>query len=101
MINDAPKFYDISGVNVPADKMAFVISKVASGAPARGVVKQARYTLSQRAPIMPLTKLASLLSKMSAIEKQLLCKVDDDALFADHPKAKKDFILIVKNYPVD
>lgn len=32
MINDAPRFYDISGVNVPADKMAFVIRKVASGA---------------------------------------------------------------------
>lgn len=32
MLNDAPKFYDISGVDVPADKMAFVIRKVASGA---------------------------------------------------------------------
>ena len=34
MINDNPKFYDISGVNVPADTMAYVLRKVASGAPA-------------------------------------------------------------------
>ena len=31
MINDNPKFYDISGVNVPADTMAYVLRKVASG----------------------------------------------------------------------
>jgi hypothetical protein len=34
MFNDAPSFYDISGVNVPADPIAFVLRKIASGASA-------------------------------------------------------------------
>ena len=31
VINDAPKFHDISGVVIPADKIAFTLRKVASG----------------------------------------------------------------------
>ena len=32
VMNDTPNFYDISGVDVPADRIAFVLQKVASGA---------------------------------------------------------------------
>jgi hypothetical protein len=38
MLNDKLSFYDISGVDVPADKMAFVIRKVASGAPVQDAI---------------------------------------------------------------
>lgn len=68
MLNDTLSFYDISGVNVPADRMAFVIRKVASGSPADNAIVQARLDLAVRKPL-PLGKVASALNKLSAIEK--------------------------------
>lgn len=66
MLNDAPNFYDISGVNVPADKMAYVLCKVASGQTPSKAVVGARFSVATRRP-MPYTKAASLFRKLSAI----------------------------------
>lgn len=63
MINDAPKFYDISGVNVPADQMAFVLRKVASGDSAAKAIEAARFQAT-RLP-MSLSKAARLLGKLA------------------------------------
>ena len=73
MINPEPKFYDISGVNVPADTMAYVLRKVASGAPAEDAIQE-RYLFNTSRPPMSFSKIASTLSKLSAIEKRLICK---------------------------
>lgn len=102
MLNDKLSFYDISGVDVPADKMAFVIRKVASGAPVQDAIQQVRFSFAQRKPLM-FGKLASVFNKLSNIQKQLPCMIADDqgSLFGDNPEAKKIFILKVKNYPTD
>ena len=66
MLNDKLSFYDISGVDVPADKMAFVIRKVASGAPVAKAIEEVRFSMAPRKPIM-FGKLASVFSKLSGI----------------------------------
>lgn len=100
MFNDAPQFYDISGVNVPADPIAFVLSKVASGQPAEPIVKVARYVTGTRAPVS-LSKAAAALSKLSNIQKQIICKTCDDPLFMDNDEAVQDFLSAVEKYPAD
>lgn len=100
MINDAPKFYDISGVNVPADQMAFVMRKIASGSSALDAIQTARYSLATRKG-MGFSKAAGILSKLSAIQKQLDCKMEDDPIFTDDDQAVKDFLSSVENYPTD
>lgn len=66
MINDNPKFYDISGVNVPADTMAYVLRKVASGERAETVIST-KYLMNAVRPGMAFSKVASVLSKLSKI----------------------------------
>ena len=66
MINDNPKFYDISGVNVPADTMAYVLRKVASGENAENVIAS-KYLMNMTRSGLPLNKLSSVLSKLSKI----------------------------------
>lgn len=100
MINDAPKFYDISGVNVPADSMAFVLRKVASGEAAQSVVAQ-RYLYNMTRPSMGISKAASLLNKLSAMQKRIICKLEDDPLFTDSDQATSDFLHAVENYNAD
>ena len=63
MLNDSPKFYDISGVDVPADQMAFVLRKVASGSSAQAAVQAARLQAT-RLP-MPISKAAAILNKLA------------------------------------
>lgn len=100
MINDAPKFYDISGVNVPADSMAFVLRKVASGEAAEPVIAQ-RYLYNMTRPSMGISKAAKLLNKLSTMEKQIICKLDDDPIFSDSDKETEDFLHAVENYNAD
>lgn len=101
MLNDDPKFYDISGVDVPADKMAFVLRKVASGASAQSAISTARYNFGVRRP-MPFNKAASALTKLSNIQKQISCQVvPAGAMFSQQPGTGQRFILKVKGYPVD
>lgn len=66
MINDNPKFYDISGVNVPADTMAYVLRKVASGSSAQSAIESKYLVNATRGP-MPFNKAASTLAKLSKI----------------------------------
>ena len=109
VMNDKPSFYDISGVNVPADKIAFVLRKMAS------TDKNFNKTASA-APILPdaiatrppmlLTKAASLLSKLAEMEKKIEGIIEGDKdvdleAFRDDDDAKKDFVLRVENYPAD
>ena len=101
MMNDQPMFYDISGVDIPADRIAFVLNKVASGEQS---IKEASFNAylgygTRRA--VPMNKAALLLDKLSKMEKELLCKVDDDFEMQDDSDEKKDFILEVQNYPAD
>lgn len=109
VMNDKPSFYDISGVNVPADKIAFVLRKMAS------TDKNFNKTASVK-PIMPdeivtrppmlLTKAASLLAKLAEMEKKIEGIIEGDKdvdleAFRDDDDAKKDFVLRVENYPAD
>lgn len=100
MFNDAPSFYDISGVNVPADPIAFVLRKVASGAPTQKVIAASRYMVGTRPP-MVLNKAASMLNKLSKMQKALICKLSDDPIFQDRDQAIQDFLKAVQNYPAD
>lgn len=100
MINPEPKFYDISGVNVPADTMAYVLRKVASGAPAEDAIQE-RYLFNTSRPPMSFSKIASTLSKLSAIEKRLICKSQDDPLFTNQKEAQDEFLHAVENYDSD
>lgn len=105
VINDAPHFYDISGVDVPADKIAFVLRKVASGEQVKEAAFESKSTYGVRVPML-LTKSARLLNKLSKMEKQLEALVEsvkdeDDAAFRDDPEVQDKFILKVENYPVD
>ena len=105
VMNDAPNFYDISGVNTPADKIAFVLQKVASGDQVKEASFESRFTIATRPP-MVLNKAAQLLHKLSRMEKQIEGiiegdkKPDTDA-FKDSDEAKKDFLLGVENFPAD
>lgn len=99
MINDAPKFYDISGVNVPADQMAFVLRKVASGDSAAKAIEAARFQATR--PPMALSKAARLLGKLAQLQKCIQCQAQDDPIFADSPEAVEDFLKAVQNYDAD
>ena len=100
MINDNPKFYDISGVNVPADTMAYVLRKVASGERAQTVIST-KYLMNAVRPGMTFSKVASVLSKLSKIQKELICKADDDPLFIDDKDVEDKFLHAVENYNTD
>lgn len=107
VINDAPHFYDISGVDVPADRIAFVLRKVASEEcdNAKTAAFEALDTLGTRPPML-LTKAATILKKLSKMEKEIEGMVegdkeDDDEEFKDDEDAEKDFTLKVRNFPVD
>ena len=105
VINDAPHFYDISGVDVPADRIAFVLRKVASGEQVKEASLEAVTVKGVRRPML-LTKSAQILSKLSKLEKQVEGfiegdKQDDDDTFSDDEDAQKDFTLRVRNFPAD
>ena len=106
VINDRPSFYDISGVDVPADRIAYVLRKVASGDMAKTASAEALAALGSRSPML-FTKAARLLSKLAEMEKQIEVMVegdkdkDNDDVFRDDEDKEKDFILRVENYPAD
>jgi hypothetical protein len=107
VMNDTPSFYDISGVDVPADRIAFVLRKIASTEPvlAKTAAAEALTTLGSRKPIL-LTKAASILSKLAEMEKKIEGIIEGDKkvdleAFRDDDDAKKDLILRVENYPAD
>ena len=100
MINDNPKFYDISGVNVPADTMAYVLRKVASGESAEDAIAY-KYLANATRPPISFSKIASTLSKLSKIQKEILCKTEDDPLFADNKDVEDDFLHAVENFDSD
>lgn len=112
VMNDSPDFYDISGVNTPADKIAFVLQEVGGekdslkkSASLHDALVAARLATPTRPP-MVLTKSAQLLHKLSRMEKQIEGiiegdkKLDTDA-FKDSDEAKKDFLLRVENFPAE
>ena len=100
MINDNPRFYDISGVNVPADTMAYVLRKVASGSSAQSAIESKYLVNATRGP-MPFNKAASMLSKLSKIEKQLICRAADDPIFEDNKDVQDKFLHAVENFDSD
>ena len=106
VINDAPKFYDISGVDVPADRIAFVLRKVASGEMAKNASFEAFTTLGARTPML-FTKSASALHKLALLEKRIAAFIEGDKDAKDAPEFEDDddtqriFILRVKNHPCD
>ena len=102
VINDAPKFYDISGVDIPADRIAFVLNKVASGASVKEASVQALMQLGNRRPIL-FTKSAAILDKLSKMEKKITALVDDGnaEAYMNDIKAEEDFVPLVQNWPAD
>ena len=106
VLNDSPEFYDISGVDVPADKIAFVLRKVASGDMAKEASLEAVSAYGTRRPML-LTKAASVLSKLSKLEKRIDAMVqgdskkDDDPEFEDDPEEQSRFIISVQKFPAD
>lgn len=98
VMNDTPNFYDISGVNVPADRISFVLQKVASGASDATARVSALVSHGTRRPIL-FTKAAQILDKLSAMEKKLTGMVEGDEVFEDDEEAKKDFVNAVVAYP--
>lgn len=111
VMNDHPDFYDISGVNVPADKIAFVLQEVGHGdkltktSSLHDVMQQAVQAVGVRPP-MVLTKAAYLLGKLARMEKQIEGIVEGDKkpdkeAFDHDDDAEKDFELEVQNYPAD
>lgn len=102
VINDAPKFYDISGVDVPADRIAFVLNKVASGASVKEASVQALMSLGYRKPML-FTKAATILDKLSRMEKKITAMVDDGnaEAYMDDIKVEKDFPPLVENWDAD
>lgn len=107
VMNDVPSFYDISGVDVPADKIAFVLQKVASD---ETMTKEAflnikPHTVRGYNPIW-ISKSAMVLDKLAKIEKEIKGMIQEECpnsscpeVFQDSPEIKKDFILKVQNYP--
>lgn len=105
VMNDSPNFYDISGVDVPADRIAFVLQKVASGAPAAAAYADAVSTLGARTPMLQ-TKAASILSKLSKMEKKVQGIIEGDKdidldAFKDDEDKEKDFVIRVMRFPAD
>lgn len=105
VMNDTPSFYDISGVDVPADRIAFVLQKVASGETTKQASLEAITSYGVRKPML-LTKAAGLLTKLSKIEKEIQGIVEGDKdidldAFKDSDAAKKDFIIAIQSYPSD
>jgi len=101
VMNDTPSFYDISGVDVPADRIAFVLRKVASGEQAKTAMFDAITTLGSRTPML-LTKAAKVLGKLAQMEKRIEGIVDgDEPALAGNPEAEKTFVIKVINYPSD
>ena len=106
VMNDKPSFYDISGVNVPADKIAFVLRKMASvpGTLEKEASLEAVTAVGTRRPML-LTKAAAILSKLAEMEKQVQGLVEGDKVdldaFKDDADEKKNLILRVESYPAD
>jgi len=106
VMNDKPSFYDISGVNVPADKIAFVLRKMASvpGTMEKEASLEAVTAIGTRRPML-LTKAASILAKLAEMEKQVQGLVEGDKVdldaFKDDDDEKKNLILRVESYPAD
>lgn len=111
VMNDHPDFYDISGVNTPADKIAFVLQEVGNSdnlvktSSLHDALMSASLAVPTRPP-MVLTKAARILGKLAKMEKQIEGIVEGDKkpdtdAFKDDDEAKKDFLLQVENYPAD
>lgn len=109
VMNDKPSFYDISGVNVPADKIAFVLRKMASTDKdfnkTASITEIVQDSIATRKPML-LTKAATILSKLAEMEKKIEGMIEGDKdidleAFRDDDDAKKDLILRVENYPAD
>lgn len=103
VLNDDPHFYDISGVDVPADKIAFVLRKVAAGSTAEEASSEAASAKGIR-KAAGFCKSASLLDKMAGIEKRVSAMVDDGNAAAFMNKTNGgdgDFLEAVKSYPTE
>lgn len=107
VMNDTPSFYDISGVNVPADKIAFVLRKMASvpGTMEKEASLEALTAVGTRRPML-FTKAAAILSKLAEMEKQVQGLIEGDKeidleAFRDDDDEKKNLILRVESYPTD
>ncbi len=107
VMNDKPSFYDISGVNVPADKIAFVLRKMASvpGTMEKEASLEAITAVGTRRPML-FTKAAAILSKLAEMEKQVQGLIEgnkdiDLEAFRDDDDEKKNLILRVETYPTD
>lgn len=108
VINDSPRFYDISGVDVPADRIAYVLRKVASdGVTVKEAAYDARCLLGVRTP-MVLTKSAGILQKLSKLEKKIDCMIEGDNNECEceealgHDSDAGDMLVrVVKDYPSD
>lgn len=103
VLNDQPSFYDISGVDVPADRIAFVLNKVASGATFQEAYVQSMAKLGSRVPIL-FSKASAALAKLSRLKKRIECVAegdDTDDVFSDSADAQRNFILRVESYPTD
>lgn len=107
VMNDKPSFYDISGVNVPADKIAFVLRKMASvpGTMEKEASLEALTAVGTRRPML-FTKAAAILSKLAEMEKQVQGLIEGDKdidleAFRDSDDEKKNLILRVETYPAD
>ena len=102
VMNDTPNFYDISGVDVPADRISFVLQKVASGGTDTEARSEALSARSTRRPIL-FSKAAVLLDKLSKMEKKLVGMIEGDAddVFEDSDEVKKEFNKAVQFYPSD
>ena len=107
VMNDTPSFYDISGVNVPADKIAFVLRKMASvpGTMEKEASLEAFTAVGTRRPML-LTKAASILEKLAEMEKRVQGLIEGDKdidldAFKDDDDEKKKLRLRVESYPAD
>ena len=113
VMNDKPDFYDISGVDVPADRIAFVLKKVQPKESEDGETKTAslheaydmaaNMVATRRA--MPMTKAAFILSKLAEMEKRIDGIVEGDKkkldFYKDDDEPEEDFITAVENFPSD
>lgn len=103
VINDAPHFYDISGVDVPADRIAYVLRKVASEEGAAPTLGEARGMLGFRRG-MSTYPAARLLAKLAAMEKRVegaMTELGCD-LGEDHDEEAADLLVRrVGHYPAD
>lgn len=105
LYNDAPHFYDISGVRTPADKIAFALRQLqVTGKELEGTQKEASlsYGMSKAASMIvpPMLsnnqfwKRASLFQKLAVIEKQIPCSTSDELICAcgGTPGAEEELI---------